>query len=222
MPLRTTTPIPIKMPAPATPLGGPDPPGAGGMNFDTAPAQPNNPLQISPVLQKESQWCWAACVEMVTAFLSNPQQQCQAVTNLLTAGNPCSNSHDFREIGCSILKMAEVWKSVGVNSKLIRATDDEDLPALEFDKLKTEINANRPIEVGISWHGGRGGHAMIVKGYGKIGGLDSVWINDPLGATSKFGSNVKGGEGQILFKDLMEAHGYGAWVCSWMLAQPQG
>jgi hypothetical protein len=187
--------------------------------------QLNNPLSISPVVQQESQWCWAACVEMVMAFLGSPQDQCQAVTGLpgRPPGDPCSDPASFQLIGCSILKMADVWKSVGVNSKLILGTDDEELPALEFDKLKTEINEKRPVEVGLSWHGGRGGHAMIVKGYGQIGGRDSVWINDPLGASTKFGSDLKGGEGQILFKDLMEANGYGAWVCSWTtLTLPQG
>jgi hypothetical protein len=57
---------------------------------------------------------------------------------------------------------------------------------------------------------------MLVKGHGEINGKRSVWINDPLGATTKFGPNVKGGEGQILFKDLREGNGFGKWVCSWI------
>jgi hypothetical protein len=86
---------------------------------------------------------------------------------------------------------------------------------LRFDDLVAEIDDGRPIEVGVAWHGSRGGHAMLVKGHGEIAGRRAVWINDPLGATTRFGPNVKGGEGQILLKDLREGNGFAPTQCQW-------
>jgi hypothetical protein len=219
MPLRTTTPIPIRvLPAPVTPPGiGPDPPGAGKMNFDAAPAAPNNPLPISPVSQQESQWCWAACVEMVTGFLHAAKTQCEAVTQFPGTKpqgdpKPCADSNRFQAIGCDIDEMGQVWSSVNINFDLIPKPGK---PVLHFADLVVEINAQRPIEVGIAWHHG-GGHAILIKGYGEIDGKPAVWINDPLGATTMFGPKIQGGEGQMLLKDLREGYGKGRWVSSWI------
>jgi hypothetical protein len=196
-----------------------------GQTHSLALPTSQNPLSISPVVQKESQWCWAACVEMVMAALQSPIPQCEVINRFpgpKPPGKPCEDSEVFQKLGCTLDQMTEVWSALHVNAKLIRAPDDEDLPALNFVDLKTEIDEMRPVEVGLSWYEG-GGHAMIVKGYGEIDGKESVWINDPLGATTKFGSSVKGGEGEILFQDLVEAYGHGVWACSWTkLTLPEG
>ena len=187
--------------------------------LDNLSLQPNNPLPITSVIQKESLWCWAACAEMVTGFLQTPHEQCEVVTHFpgnKPEGDPCQQSHVFRNVGCDISQMNTVWQLLKVNFKLVQTPPQPGVPALPFDALKNEINAGRPIEVGVAWHGGLSGHAMLVKGYGEIDGRDSVWINDPLGAKTRFGPDVKGGEGQVFFRELMEANGYGVWVCSWI------
>ena len=210
MPLRIIDAIPIKV----DPFLGPE----FGF-FALAETNSANPLPINPVIQQESQWCWAACVEMVMEASATPQVQCQVVTHFpgnKPAGDPCQDSNIFRDIGCAIPEMGEVWSSLNVKFELILKPAEPGQPALQFDALVNEITAGRPIEVGIKWHGGRGGHAMLVKGFGEIDGRRAVWINDPLGATTKFGPGVRGGEGQILFRDLREANGYGKWVCSWI------
>ena len=81
-----------------------------------------------------------------------------------------------------------------------------------FDDVKTEIQEKRPIEVAVRWFEG-GSHALIIKGFGQIGGRPSVWINDPL--LNKSLLSARGGEGQILFSELKTANNYGKWVGTW-------
>jgi hypothetical protein len=83
-----------------------------------------------------------------------------------------------------------------------------------MDRIKAEIAANRPIQVGILWdeHEGGGGHAILIKGWTQTV-PEALLIDDPLReslvGTSRFVS------GQATHEDLVDALGHGIWRYTW-------
>lgn len=214
MPLRITDGIPLR-PEPAPP----PPPVHPMILADTAAqpaAAPANPLPIAPVAQRERLWCWTACVEMVLNSVGDSVQavqQCEIISQIpsLNAANCCGNEDTFADKALAAAEMQGVWSSFGIQS-VPHLKSPVSTGQINFDDVKTEIQEKRPIEVAVRWFEG-GSHALIIKGFGQIGGRPSVWINDPLMNRSLFSAH--GGEGQILFSELKTANNYGRWVSTW-------
>jgi hypothetical protein len=219
MPLRITDGIPIN-PQPA-------PPPVHEDSLPDAPVQPDtehpNPLEIAPISQKERLWCWAACMEMVLNGDGNSAQlerQCSIIARIpaLKAKDCCGNEDNFADRSLPAREMKNVWLNLfGIQAEEhLRAADSSG--QIDFADVKTEIQENRPIEVAVRWFEG-GSHALIIKGFGEINGRPSVWINDPLMTKSLFSAKTlfseNGGQGQILFSELMRANNYGRWVGTW-------
>ncbi|MBV9209857.1 MAG: C39 family peptidase [Acidobacteria bacterium] len=235
MPLRITNGIPINPQPEPQPAPQPEPPGAGGggeeiiLDAEIQPsAQPAaehpNPLNIPPIPQKARLWCWAACMEMVLNSNGNfaqPEKQCSIIAKIpeLNAADCCGQEEVFADKSLSAKKVAEVWRSptfgIQAEERLEPPRGEGQIP---FEMVKAEISAGRPIEVAVRWFEG-GSHALLIKGFGEIGGRPSVWINDPLMTKSLFSAadlhTGNGGEGQILFSELRKANNYGRWVGTW-------
>lgn len=210
MPLRITASIPIKPQSPTLPTL----PGILG-NIDAA--TPIRLLTIDPLEQEKKEWCWAACVQMVKTKLEDPLEQCAILERVLNkqVGECCDHKDNFKDEGMAVTKIRQAWKrcNVKATSHLGTAAVGDERGRIKFKDVKTEILADRPIEVGIEWfEGNGGGHALLIKGFGQIGNEPIVWINDPMRSTSHFKTS---GEGPILFSELKNANNYGAWICTW-------
>ena len=148
MPLRVSTTVPIKAVKKA----------AAGLSL-TDTVTPNSiELGVEWVKQEQTEWCWAACTQMVATYLGiTGIKQCELAnflhnqTTCCVNGNTgkCNQPSQFDGIG-------RVYDHVGIDSiserKIIFAA-----------QLLQELKAKRPIEVGWLWQGG-GGHVVLITG----------------------------------------------------------
>jgi hypothetical protein len=173
-------------------------------------------LSIAPVRQAQRKWCWAACVEMLLNHFQRHQDQCSIVGRKRDEVLPevcCGvNEADFENEGCEPLVMRDVWMKFNISAEAHLATNGTP-GRLTFDEIKTEINAERPVEVGIKWNDDiGGGHAVIIKGWDSINGEDAVWVNDPW-PQSKL--SFQGIEGKVRLDELRRANNNGKWLHTW-------
>ena len=219
MPLRVSEGIPIT----------PKADGSGDV-FMPGPPPPGKKLDIAPVVQRQSQWCWAACVEMVLTHNGLHKDQCAIVAEKLELADKlphdcCGPAEvDFALVACENVLVDDVWRHFNMKSDLQAdgATPlDEPLGRVEFDRIQEEIKNNRPVEVGIRWHIDHqgGGHAVLIVGWTEKDGKPAVLVNDPL-PTSMLGVE-KGQSGTLLLSELKKAFGNGKWVHTWTGLEPK-
>ncbi len=194
MPLRTMTGVPIPTAPPAAPRAAaaiPEAPaGVGPMVIP-----PSVDLPVPQVPQLQTEWCWAACTEMVARWLGvDGVRQCE-LANFLHGQTRCCTapSSDACNQPAPFASVIPVYRHVGV------AGIGPDRP-LTANTLVAELAAGRAVEVAFAWVGG-GGHVVIVHGY-TAEGLFAV--NDPWQ-----------GAGTVSYFNLLTAYGSGRWVASY-------
>jgi hypothetical protein len=233
MPLRVTNGIPIT-PKPPAPETGP----SGAVLFDlsnmapanattTAPTTVPVTLGIGPVVQQQSEWCWAACVEMVLTHYQIHAAQCAIVDKKRSfaatvngaPGPCCGNEARFQLETCNVDDIDDVWGKFGLTAT---PRGNPQSGEVTFQMIKDEIDARRPVEVAIRWHLDRpGGHAVLIVGWTTVNGQEAVLVNDPL-PTAKMLLDLKGQSGTITMSDLQKASGHGTWEKTWIEIQPGG
>jgi hypothetical protein len=182
MPLRVTVPVPI---APAPPAPAPFAPAA-------APAAAI--LDVPYARQEQTEWCWAACSEMVARFLGNATvQQCE-LANFLHGQTDCCQTPGSAACNrpCPVLGVGLVYQHLHINCV-------SQAGPVNLLVIAQEINARRPVEVGYLWTGG-GGHVALIRGYTAQGLLA---VHDPW-----FGS------GTVTYPAVLLAYGRGQWAFS--------
>jgi hypothetical protein len=146
--------------------------------------------------QEHPNWCWAACIDVVVRFRTNPGlNQCDVAGSALGqaccgfgAASPCDVGQDTSQI-------TSHFKTFGVP-----ATEDVRLNALA---LTAELTAGRLVGVHINWKSGGRGHMLIV--YGCAAG-NMFHVYDPLGPETE----------TITISDLNNyMDGAGTWDLSW-------
>lgn len=156
------------------------------------------PLPVPLIEQEQTQWCWAACAEMVLRYLGNGGvAQCD-FANFLFGESSCCTTPDSSTCNspCEIDDVSLVYGNWRIQSSLAGT-------ALTFDVLEQEVAALRPVEVGYIWNGG-GGHLALVVQTATSDGQPLVVVNDP-----KFGSHI------VQYSELLAAYGLGIWALSW-------
>ena len=124
----------------------------------------DRPAVLTPyVAQKQSNWCWAACFEMIRNCLHLPSlSQCQMATAYF--GGNCSQNPK----SCNRAAFPdEADSDCG-----LRCTATGVLP---LDEITAEIDLGRPVELQIDKQGDSG-HVVLVVGYSG----DMLEIHDPL------------------------------------------
>ena len=156
--------------------------------------------------QKGRRWCWAACIQMVLEHNNIKMSQCKIVrTKLNDHQSTCA---DLEDTSCRAREMKPMWKQLGIEN--VRPKDFH----LGVAKIKSEIAADRPVQVGILWDDdeGGGGHALLIKGWAATSPV-TLLIDDPLRqssvGTSKFGT------GRATHAELKNALGHGTWRYTW-------
>jgi hypothetical protein len=234
MPLRVTKGIPIIPKPPASESGalvlGSPTPNEEALAEAAPPMPTSQDLKIAPVIQKQSQWCWAACVEMVLTHYQNHREQCAIVDEKRSINHSvnislspvCGNEDSFALEACNIQDVDDVWGRFHIHAALHDAPHDAPQSGqVDFPTIQGEIGQRRPVEVGIRWHEDLGGgHAVLIVGWTTVGGEDAVLVNDPL-PTSLLGIGSKGQSGKLVLTELQLAFGHGTWSQTWTGLAPE-
>lgn len=175
-----------------------------GRNVPLAPLppSPNNPLGVIWIKQKQTEWCWAACADMVLDFYQDPNvDQCHLANSASGAagGTCCANpTSQTCNRPLSDAEISQLWTTHGIQ-RIPRASQ------VAFLEIQIEITAGRPVEV--AWSRNVGDHLVIVHGWRVTSAGEEVYVNDPAKG---------GGEGWMSFLDLRTARGTGFWDSTWV------
>lgn len=148
-------------------------------------------LNVPWIKQEQTQWCWAACADMVLHYYGNINvRQCDLANWLFGLSDCCSvPSSSLCNRPCQVADVCRVYNAFGLRCYSASGT-------ISQGAIQLEIDQGRPIEPGIAWNGG-GGHVVIVRGYYDDG---KIHVNDPWY-----------GHGAIPYADLVNAYGLGTW-----------
>ena len=135
-------------------------------------------LPVPHISQDQTQWCWAANVDMVADFFGNPKlKQCQIAGEQFDTDD-CDQPGELAADGTT--------SNQGVNPEDIEniwARNDVASTFrpnfVTFEVLKSEIDQGRPVQVGWLWET-EGGHVVIIRGYKEDANEQTLFINDPL------------------------------------------
>jgi hypothetical protein len=179
MALQTDTPLAIASAAPQQ----------GGYQVLQVPYYPND----------ETEWCWAACSQMMgSLFLNKLIDQCTFAAAAFPTANCCQNRD-----ACNVtLPTADMGQVFAVINKVPNYVPT----CISFAELQEQIGEKQlPVQVGFQWNDG-GGHVAVVCGVSDQGTDQQVYVNDPVY-----------GCGWIEFSNLQGAYGLGAWQWTWKM-----
>ncbi|HXB55380.1 MAG TPA: C39 family peptidase [Vicinamibacteria bacterium] len=180
------TPTPSPTPSPINPVG----PGP-------VPTSSLVILPIQPTIQETPVWCWAAAGEMVLRYYGLPNvnpggdYQCGIVASWFVSAYPeCSYNCALCQFTIGpmsneyqVITLYGVFlRSLGVPSRVLSASLV--FRALSADEIKAEVDARRPIVVGIAPGGGfalpnASQHIAVLVGYDLSASGQYVVVNDP-------------------------------------------
>ncbi len=156
-------------------------------------------LNLPLIYQVQSEWCWAACANMVLRFCVNAQNSnCDIVNWLLNQTNCCSASNSIScNRNCQWADIEKIYTHWNITCTQI----NDNIP---FNDIITEIDNNRPVQIGYQWDFG-GGHVVVAIGYNlSSDNKQYVYLNDPIR-----------GHGWYLYTNIINAGGKGKWVYTW-------
>jgi hypothetical protein len=169
------------------------------LNFDEALGQASKINKIPWIKQEQTQWCWAASMQMI--FRQNDDittKQCDLANVAFELTGCCSSpSSSLCNKPLPILNIAPTWVRYSFNPIYINGL-------IEFTTLQTEIDNQRAVEIGFKWNGG-GGHAVLAVGWDMIDSVPQVIIHDPWR-----------GELMIPYDKVKTAYGEGQWRWTWI------
>lgn len=126
--------------------------------------------------QARSRWCWAAVTAAVHSYFATGNEriaQPEVVARVL--GDDCRKNPETCNRGFSLLEAL-----TAPNIAVPACREDSHIT---FDRIKTEIDARRPVGVRVRWRNTRNlGHFVVVYGYREADdGRKIVVVSDPVG-----------------------------------------
>ena len=173
--------------------------------------------------QRQADWCWAACVDMVLHFYGQPRvEQCEIVGRRIKRADCCDDpKNEEFGVSCAPKFMRGVWLAWGLAARSHLPRKGR-LGWITEAALRRELDEGRPVEVGLRWANG-GGHAVVVRGWRAARGGAYYYVNDPWNWTGdpreKFFDE---GVGQVSYRELRTAYGMGRWRWTWTGLRPGG
>lgn len=163
--------------------------------------QPVN-LDVRGIEQEHTNWCWAACAEMVLDHFQMPfVRQCD-LANSAFGSTRCCNNLPACNKGLSDARITYLWQTYGLTTA--RYITDK----LNCEALKVELNAGRPIELGFSYSSTTG-HVIIAFGWGKTKSSEVYFlVNDP--------DYPSGTKSVIYCSALLDRSIKGSWDATWL------
>lgn len=162
-------------------------------------------INVPQIKQEQSNWCWAACAEMVLRYYDGSAvRQCEFANELFDRTECCLEpSSPACNRPCEMLDISNLYLSKHIHSKLLEK-------AVPFFKLQSEIDADRPVEVVYFWRDwGKPGHSVIVHGWRIDGQEEFVHVNDPADGPATM-------SGIVAYSELLIPYGAGDWTYTWI------
>jgi hypothetical protein len=172
-------------------------------------------LGVRRTRQLRSNWCWAACVDMVLDFYGQPEiRQCDIVGRKLhkpCCSDPFNSKYD---VTCDEKDIRAVWNQAGIEARAHLGQLTADNGWLNSAQLVDELNNGRPVQLGLKWDS-TGGHAIIVHGWKNSSkGLFFI-VNDPWNWAAVDVPEIVNGKGSVHYEELRQAYGMGKWSWTW-------
>lgn len=158
-------------------------------------------LAIPMIAQEQTEWCWAACIEMVVKYdePDNKLQQCELANGAFGNTSCCkSPKSSLCNRPLPIPAVSLEWSRQGYSCI-------NEAGEVKWNDLVGEVLKGRPIECALLWNKG-GGHAVLIVGFDEDPTGQWVFVNDPWELEKK-----------ILFSELQKAYGSGKWRYTWHL-----
>ncbi|WP_172652936.1 papain-like cysteine protease family protein [Rhodococcus opacus] len=156
------------------------------------------PLSVPLIYQEQTNWCWAACTEMILRYHNETRyRQCDFASWLFGQSGCCSYpSSSICNQGAYPNQITAVFQAWLIQSQYANY-------AVSYNSLDAELINGRPIEVAYHWSSG-GGHVALVIETNYANGSYLVTVNDPW-------------YGRIVtpYNSLLQAYGYGTWSLTW-------
>jgi hypothetical protein len=157
-------------------------------------------LPIARIDQAESEWCWAACGEMIAKSLGLAGISQCVLANSYLAGtaycvDACKDSSKC-DYACAEDAISTVYTKAGIRSNYVASAVDPTVLASEIAGRK------RPVLAMLHFNSGSS-HVVLLTGYSPSGG---VYVLD---------TRLGYGEGWVDYTVFRQAHGYGSWIRSW-------
>lgn len=170
--------------------------------------QPNNASALRRFSQERSEWCWAACAQMVATFYNRSSSQCRLASFLFDEDGCCESDLNFNSAcnqGCDGDDVVAVYDRLGIGARRLNF-------AAQFADVVSEIKNGQPVEAGLKWLGDqlRGGHLVIIYGFSPSANAQDGWIrvNDPWDEFQP--------QSEIKYSYLRAAYGMGRWSDTWV------
>jgi Papain-like cysteine protease AvrRpt2 len=159
-------------------------------------------INIKLLYQHESEWCWAACLEMILkSRWSDAPSQCELAGDAFDVEGCCRSPADRL---CN--RPLPVWRIAGelANYGIPYVFHES---RVSEERLVEEVTRNRPVLLGLQFDwsdGGTSGHAVLVVGWDENQDGRFLIVHDPAR-----------GIGSDWYEDLSSAYGRGRWYCTW-------
>lgn len=161
---------------------------------------PGKRLGVNLIPQRQTQWCWAACTQMILDFYHAPNvEQCDLANLAFSdAGGGCCNfpSSTLCNKPLCDTRISKLFDQQIVNIKHYYVNK-----LVPFTTLQYELDRNRPVQIGLSTIGG--GHVIIIEGWYPTDKGSYLNVNNPLPVS-------EGYQGVIAYSELEKSYGWNA------------
>ena len=151
--------------APADPAAGPSESPAAGASFGPSG-------KSLAVVQEQTNWCWAAAVQMLRRHVKLPERrQCEIAERQL--GKPCCELPDRCNVQLALDRISALLMENGLDSKRERGQ-------LDKERLMGELFERRPVLLADLFENGTDAHVRVVFGWQQLSsGALVVRVADP-------------------------------------------
>ena len=167
-------------------------------------------LPVSPALQQvrirlseRTNWCWAACFQMLLELLEQSvRKQCEVAEPVLGVKNPaCCHNVNACNFALDHMRVGKALGFFGLKSRFSPSP-------LSLNDLKNALPGG-PIAIGLAR--GALGHMLLAVDTSEQGGNTMIDILDP-----------KFGVGSVTYAFLLSGHSLGSWKWTWDVIEAMG
>lgn len=140
------------------------------------------------ICQELTNWCWAAVTQSILHANASPSAQRDVAIEHIKTHRPNEGQWVDTATQSGACNDAQCVAQFNAPHSLRRILTERNLlrangvirQGLTFDKVREEIDTNRPIPCRIEWQAGIGAHFVCVAGYAVNGSDQFVHVFDPL------------------------------------------